>query len=420
MAPDGWRATRLGALVTMRRGISYSGNQVADDPPGVPILNLKTFLPGGGYRGHGLKFFRAGHDQRFVLAAGQVVVANTELTKAGDIIGAPALVPMSGGPYLHTHHVTRVDAIEEVLPRFLFYALCGSGAREHARAHSSGTTVLGVSTESLAATHLLLPPLAEQRKIAAILSSVDETIEKTEAVIAQLDVVKKAMLEELLTRGIPGRHSRFKQTEIGEVPNEWSVVTLRDVVDEKRPITYGIVQPGAHDPEGVLLIRGQDYIGRWRDPATYFRVARDLHEKFKRSRVGAGDVLLCIVGATTGATNIVPPFVSEANITQTTARVTPSQSKALPGFVRCYLESALGQGQVRKFIKGSAQPGLNLGDVEKFLCPLPSLAEQRRIVDAVTSVDARLDAEREYLESQRATKAALSEVLLRGELQVSS
>ena len=66
--------------------------------------------------------------------------------------------------------------------------------------------------------NLLLPPLAEQKKIASILSSVDEAIEATQAVLDQLHVVKKAMMAELLTRGLPGRHTRFKQTEIGEVP----------------------------------------------------------------------------------------------------------------------------------------------------------------------------------------------------------
>jgi type I restriction enzyme S subunit len=73
---------------------------------------------------------------------------------------------------------------------------------------------------------VLLPSLPEQRKIAAILSSVDETIEKTEAVIERLQVVKKAMMQELLTRGLPGRHTRFKKTEIGEIPEEWDVVEL--------------------------------------------------------------------------------------------------------------------------------------------------------------------------------------------------
>ena len=56
-----------------------------------------------------------------------------------------------------------------------------------------------------------IPPPEEQQRIAAILFSVDDVIEKTRAVIDQLQVVKKAMMDELLTRGLPGRHTRFKR-----------------------------------------------------------------------------------------------------------------------------------------------------------------------------------------------------------------
>ena len=57
---------------------------------------------------------------------------------------------------------------------------------------------------------VLVPPLPEQRKIAAILSSVDDAIEKTQAVIDQVQVVKRGLMQELLTRGLPGRHTRFQ------------------------------------------------------------------------------------------------------------------------------------------------------------------------------------------------------------------
>ncbi len=71
---------------------------------------------------------------------------------------------------------------------------------------------------------VLLPPLAEQKKIAAILSSVDEAIQATEAVIEQTRRVKDGLLQDLLTRGIG--HTRFKQTEIGEIPESWEVRQL--------------------------------------------------------------------------------------------------------------------------------------------------------------------------------------------------
>ena len=81
---------------------------------------------------------------------------------------------------------------------------------------------------------LVKPPLPEQKKIAAILSSVDDAIRATQAVIDQTRRVKEGLLQELLTRGIgpDGKpHTRFKQTEIGEVPEGWEVAKLDDVAE---------------------------------------------------------------------------------------------------------------------------------------------------------------------------------------------
>ena len=75
----------------------------------------------------------------------------------------------------------------------------------------------------------MYPSLREQRKIAAILSSVDDAIEKTQAVIDQVQVVKRGLMQELLTRGLPGRHTRFKQTEIGEVPRSLGRSVARSI-----------------------------------------------------------------------------------------------------------------------------------------------------------------------------------------------
>ena len=99
-----------------------------------------------------------------------------------------------------------------------------------------------------------MPPLPEQRKIAAILSSVDDAIEKTQAVIDQVQVVKRGLMQELLTRGLPGRHTRFKQTEIGEVPEEWD---LRPAAAVCERIVVGIVVKPAqyYATSGVPCLR---------------------------------------------------------------------------------------------------------------------------------------------------------------------
>lgn len=79
---------------------------------------------------------------------------------------------------------------------------------------------------------ILLPPLHEQRRIAEILSSVDEAIAATRAVIEQTRTVKQGVLERLLTEGIG--HTRFKQTEIGEIPEGWEVKPLGEIAEIDR------------------------------------------------------------------------------------------------------------------------------------------------------------------------------------------
>jgi len=79
---------------------------------------------------------------------------------------------------------------------------------------------------------VLLPPLPEQRKIAEILSSVDEAIQATEAVIEQTKKVKEGLHQDLLTKGIG--HTRFKDTRIGRIPESWEVLRLDEIADIRR------------------------------------------------------------------------------------------------------------------------------------------------------------------------------------------
>src|SRR5690606_26116927 len=69
-----------------------------------------------------------------------------------------------------------------------------------------------VPTDYLKTLDVVFPPLPEQKKIAAILSSVDDVIEKTRAQIDKLRDLKTGMMQELLTKGIgPGGapHTQF-------------------------------------------------------------------------------------------------------------------------------------------------------------------------------------------------------------------
>ena len=77
------------------------------------------------------------------------------------------------------------------------------------------------------------PPLPEQRKIAKILTTVDNLIEKTEALIAKYQSVKQGLMQDLFTRGLDQHgHLRppyaeapelYNKSELGWIPREWEV-----------------------------------------------------------------------------------------------------------------------------------------------------------------------------------------------------
>ena len=180
----------------------------------------------------------------------------------------------------------------------------------------------------------------------------------------------------------------FKQTEVGMIPLDWKIDFLNSIVDKRRTIRYGIVQPGKYDPNGKYLIRGQDYSFGWSSPDSFFRVSPQIEEPYKNARVKEGDIIITIVGASTGHVEVIPKWLDASNLTQTTARIAVDPSKGYSLFFKHYLISKFGQAQVANYIKGAAQPGLNCGDIEKFLVILPpTLTEQKAIATALSDVD---------------------------------
>lgn len=210
----------------------------------------------------------------------------------------------------------------------------------------------------------------------------------------------------------------YKQTEVGAIPQDWDVGGLRDLVDSARTIRYGIVQPGNFDASGRYMIRGQDYSKGWVEPTELFKVSAAVEEPFVNARVKTGDVLITIVGASTGRIAIVPGWLDGANLTQTTARIATRPDRIDGTFCGYVLASPIGSRQVSNYLKGAAQPGLNCGDIEKFLVPLPPLPEQRAIAAALSDVDALLGGLERLIAKKRDLKQAAMQQLLTGQTRL--
>lgn len=149
--PENWRVMRLGELADVEKGLSYKGAHLGS--VGAPMASLKCFAPGGGFRRDGVKMYDGPFKDRHSVEAGEIVVANTDLTQAGNVIGSAAQLPVaifrSGG--LLSHHLFRVRPknAAPIASGYLLSALQDNRFRQWARGHASGTTVLGLRREDV-------------------------------------------------------------------------------------------------------------------------------------------------------------------------------------------------------------------------------------------------------------------------------
>lgn len=184
----------------------------------------------------------------------------------------------------------------------------------------------------------------------------------------------------------------YKQTEIGEIPEDWKVGLLGDFCD---------VKGGKRLPKGENLVEyktSHPYI-RIRDITEYGIDKLNLqylfdstHQKIKRYIVNRDDVYLSIVG-TIGLTGIINDELDGANLTENAAKL--FNFKGLDSrFLTYFLKSSFGQSQIHSRTVGSTQPKLALFRIKNIKIPVMSLSEQEEIASILSSLDEKIELNR--------------------------
>lgn len=261
-----------------------------------------------------------------------------------------------------------------------------------------------------------VPPISEQTKIAAILSSVDDAINATQAVIDQLQVVMQATMAELLTRGLPGQHARFKQTEIGEIPEGWEVVPLSELCIR---VTDGSHQAVKTSPTGeipflfVSCVRDGQIV--W---ANAGRIPRSTYEDIARGREPRPGVILYTAVGSYGHAALVERGMSDFAFQRHIAYVLPNTARVHEPFLAFWLNGPWCRNHADRVAVGNAQKTVTLGKLREYPVPVPPREEQASIAGALRVLDARLRAENALLDQSRTVKSTLMSVLLTGEVRV--
>lgn len=311
--------------------------------------------------------------------------------------------------------------------RWLYWTLL----RLPLRRLDSSTGVPGLNRNDAYELALDVPPLPEQRQIAAILDTLDDAIRKTEQIIAKLKQVKQGLLHDLLTRGIddngelrdPDRHpEQFKESALGRIPKGWEVAQLgsRLAVHGGKRLPAGHVY--AETPTGFRYLRVLDFFRRKFTTEELVMLHRSTFEALERYEIHSGDLFISIAGSL-GYVGVFRPSAvphERTILTENAARLVPT-FELVPEFVAEQMNSRLVQGQieVEKGVGGGV-PKLALFRIESLLLAWPAIGEQQRVVECLESSCQRITHEENGLAKLRVLKAGLMEDLLTGRVRVTS
>jgi len=360
--------------------------------------------------------------QGLASSATNLIPANTPIVCTRMAVGRVAIAPMDVGINQDLKALFPTTSTDtRYLLRLADYA------KPRAEAVSVGSTVKGIKVADYLNIRVPLAPPSHQSKIAEILDTLDTAIRGAEAVVAKLKAMKHGLRHDLLTRGIdangdlrlpqPEAPHLYKQTPLGWLPKEWDSVELDQIVDNQRPVVYGILMPGHGYEGGVPVIKVRDIVGGRILADQLLLTNPRIDFEYRRSRLKGGDLLFTIRGSV-GRMAIVPDDLENANITQDTARL------ALKGvdarFVAAFLETEITKRFISNHTIGVAVQGINLRDVRRIPMAKPTEGEDVVIADKLSEMERKLSLEIAEFDKLRLQKFGLMDDLLIGRTPVTA
>jgi type I restriction enzyme S subunit len=262
------------------------------------------------------------------------------------------------------------------------------------------STQPNLTLEIVANSKLPLPSLAEQKVIAEILSTVDRAIEVVDAAVVRLEGLKKALINKLLTGRVRvkeengklvfDKETEFQETEIGEIPKEWKIVKLKEILtlrNGKRPTL---------SEDGWIPVYGANGIMGY---TADFLIDNDY--TIVIGRVGASGEVHLAQGKIWVSDNAL--YSEKFN-----------SSKVFMPFLYYLLKDK----KLSRFAHKTTHPIITQSFLNNLPIQLPSLAEQRIIADILLTIDRAIELYYKEKDVLGRLKKGLMDVLLTGKVRV--
>lgn len=271
-----------------------------------------------------------------------------------------------------------VKLIDDANLRFISYLLSALGLSQM----NSHSTIPGLNRDRVYQLPISLPPLPEQKKIAAVLIKIQRAIETQDKLISALRDLKKSTMQHLFTHGLRGE--KTKMTEIGEIPESWEVVRLEKVATiERGKFTHRPRNDPAYYGGDTPFIQTGDVTrsnGRIRE------YSQTLNERgLSVSRIFPAGTILITIAANIGDTGILE---FDSAFPDSIIGVTP-KSTISSEYLEFYLRTQ--KQRMHMLAPKGTQMNINIEFLKPWPVKLPPRTEQKEIARKITGITNTLE-----------------------------
>jgi type I restriction enzyme S subunit len=206
--------------------------------------------------------------------------------------------------------------------------------------------------------------------------------------------------------------SDYKPSPLGIIPEEWEVKRLGECTNLLTNGFVGVATPHyTEDSDGITYIQGYNVTEGGFNLRGIKKVTKEFHKKNSKSSLLEGD-LLTIQTGDIGLTTIVPKDLEGSNCHALI--ISRFNNSIIPRFMLYYYNSSIGRERFRKIETGTTMKHINTGDLINFLVPVPSIEEQKAIVDLLKLWDTAIAKQTALIEQLTLRKRGLMQQLLTG------
>lgn len=386
MVPKGWMLLQVSDICKLQNGNSFKPHEW--DTKGLPIIRIQNLNGSDNYN-----YFSGVPQDKWLVEPGQLLFswAGTKGVSFGPFI-------WNGAKGVLNQHIYKVFANENVHGHWLYLALLHITQKIEAQAHGFKSTLLHVQKKDIDNQFVLTPPVAEQKKIAQLLSTWDKAISVTEKLLTNSQQQKKSLMQQLLT----GNERLLDENGV-RFSGEWRTCTLSEV---SHIIMGSSPKSEAYNDNGLglPLIQGNaDIKCRVSCPRVY---TSDITKE-----CFPGDILLS-VRAPVGS---VALSQHNACIGRGISAI-KSKRKTSQAFL--YQWFLWFEPKWCSLSQGSTFESINSDDIKTLKLAIPDYEEQQKIAAVLSAADAEISTLEKKLACLKDEKKSLMQQLLTGKRRV--